>query len=106
MTYAEWRRHYGKGVEISEYGEKVSKTRSAYYAGLEEGHDLLLSFVASLTLADNLGDVGNAIQTVLERAGVHGGGDNLSEIQVMLRTLGVVTLHGTELPYGDDDEDT
>lgn len=72
---------------------------------MSEDRKLLLSFIASLTLADHLGDVGNDIQTVLYRLGITEPWDELDELGNILSKMGVKTLHGTELSSDDEDNE-
>lgn len=58
---------------------------------------LLLSFVASLSLAENLGDVSEDIQFLFKKAKVDIEFDDFEDLQEGLAKLGVLTLHGTPL---------
>lgn len=60
---------------------------------------LLLQFVASLTLADHMGDVGTDVNMVLERIGVEIEWEDWPELGRALGRMGVTTLYGT--PLGD-----
>lgn len=64
-------------------------------------HTLLLEFVASLTLCDHMGDVGNDIVEVLGRLGVEyeddGSGENWGDLPKLLHGMGIKTLVGTDV---------
>jgi hypothetical protein len=63
---------------------------------------VLLKFIASLTLADHLGDVCNDIDEVLTRTGLLEGEtwDTLEDLSSLLAKRGVTTLVGTSLGDG------
>lgn len=67
--------------------------------------ELLLQFIASLTLCDHMGDVSYEITCVLERMGVEvpekDDGDWLGDVRNEMARRQVTTLHGTSL---DEDE--
>lgn len=63
---------------------------------------LLLQFIASLTLADHMGDVGNDVAVVLKRLGFNWDWDDFDDLAKHLRREGITTLYGTEI--GNDDE--
>lgn len=65
---------------------------------------ILLQFIASLTLADHLGDVGNDIGEVLKQIGLEIEWDEPSDLGTALGKMGITTLYGTELGE-DEDED-
>jgi hypothetical protein len=72
-------------------------------AEVADGRKLLLQFIASLTLADHMGDAMNEADTVLERIGYvvqETEGDELEQLQYQLSRDRVTTLHGTLLAYG------
>lgn len=58
---------------------------------------ILLQLIASLTLADHMGDVSNSMDTALRLAGVDIDWNDFSELQQSLYNLGVTTLHGTSI---------
>ena len=68
---------------------------------------LLLQFIASLTLADHMGDVSNDIDQVLKRLGLEPpleiyDGDGLGALGTWLGKQGVTTLYGTSMLEDDD----
>ena len=58
---------------------------------------LILSFCASLTLCDHMGDVSNEVGTLLQMVGVEEAWDDWDELGQILARRGVKTLGGTEL---------
>ena len=78
-------------------------------------HKLLMELIASLTLADHMGDVSNDVSYVLTKLGLNNvaaddwdGEAHFEETMKMLHGLGVTTLYGTSLELepkdeGDDD---
>ena len=60
---------------------------------------LLLQFIASLTLAEHMGDVSEVIDEVLKRVGRIDLLDykDMSDLRTALGKEGVTTLYGTEL---------
>ena len=68
----------------------------------DEYRALLLQFIASLTLADHMGDVSNDVVTVLKRLGLDIEWDEWNELSAALSRMGVTTLYSTTL--GDDDD--
>jgi len=69
----------------------------------QESRDLLLSFIASLTLCDHMGDVCDDVDEVLKRLGEQEDWDEWVDLQRNLAKKGVKTLWGTPLG-GNDDE--
>lgn len=65
---------------------------------------LLLAFIASLTLADHMGDVSNEVEEVLRCLGLKIEWDEMHELGTALGKMGVTTLYGSDLS-ADDDED-
>lgn len=59
-------------------------------------HELLLSFIAGLTLCDHMGDVSDDIVKVLKLMGEDIAFDELRELADALRARGVKTLYGTD----------
>lgn len=60
--------------------------------------DLILSFIASLTLCDHMGDVSNEIADMLERLGVAAvEWNDFDELRAVLATMDVKTLSGISL---------
>lgn len=65
--------------------------------------DLLLSFIASLTLCDHMGDVSNDIHDVLERMGEKellrsiGDGEEFEGLQDALHARGIKTMCGVSV---------
>ena len=59
---------------------------------------LLLQFIASLTLAEHIGDVSEEIDEVLKRVGrIDLLYEDMSDLRTALGKEGVTTLYGTEL---------
>lgn len=80
--------------------ELVEMARLAFEAGRQStSKDLLLPLLASLTLSDNLGDVGDDVYHVMKKLGIkyEDSGDWQSEVSFALHLLGVKTLYGTTL---------
>lgn len=78
-------------------------------AEAEKTRGLLLSLVASLTLCDHMGDVGDDIFTVLKKLGEPWSvteWSGLDELREALAKHGIRTLYGTDLSSGDEDEDS
>lgn len=69
---------------------------------MKDPKDILLQLIASLTLADHMGDVSNEIQKALEQLGETPEWDDFPELQKWLHAKGITTLYGTSI--GDDDE--
>lgn len=71
-------------------------------------HAILLSFIASLTLADHMGDVMGDIETVLKRIGYEVPNGALDAFETALAKQlhkdGIRTLYGTEI-IGDEEPD-
>lgn len=67
--------------------------------------DLLLTFIASLTLSDHMGDVADDVDYVLKQLGLEMEWDGLDELGTKLGEMGITTLYGTSLTCDDDDED-
>jgi len=59
--------------------------------------ELVLQIAASLTLADHLGDISNAIQFAVSRAGYDITWSSADELYEKLSRLGVTTVNGTHL---------
>jgi hypothetical protein len=66
--------------------------------------ELLLSFIASITLADHLGDVANEVNVVLKKLGLDVDWSEWSELGDALHEMGVTTLYGTSLASDDEDD--
>lgn len=64
---------------------------------------ILLQFIASLTLDENEGDISESISTVLEMIEENIEWDDLADLGTKLGKRGVTTLNGTSL-VGEDDE--
>ena len=66
--------------------------------------EILLSLIASLTLCDHMGDVADDVCTVLKMLSIEydDTGDWELDVGRAMYSLGVKTLHGTEVG-GDDD---
>jgi hypothetical protein len=60
-------------------------------------NELLLKFIASLSLADHMGDVAGDIDIVLERIGIKIEWEDWSDLRNELGRMGVTTLYGTTL---------
>jgi hypothetical protein len=67
--------------------------------------ELLLSFIASLTLADHMGDVADDVNCVLKRLGMEIEWDEWADLGDEMAKLGVKTLYGTSLRDDDDAEE-
>jgi hypothetical protein len=78
--------------------EKMPETVDEYRA-------LLLSFIASLTLCDHMGDVAGDVQDVLKRIDLKIEWDEMYELGRALGKMGVKTLYNTELGSDDDDDE-
>lgn len=83
--------------DYDKYIEFVGDTFPEYFDLVEELHNLILSFVASFTLCDHIGDVGNEIGTLLARLGYDWEWDDEHDLFEHLAKLGVKTLNGTSL---------
>jgi hypothetical protein len=62
--------------------------------------ELLLQLIASITLADNLGDVADDVDTVLKRLGIEVEGDGVDfweDVRATLGKMNVTTLYGTKI---------
>ncbi len=59
--------------------------------------DLLWQFIASLTLCDHMGDVQEAVQTVLGKILPGKVPDDFDELRAVLARMGAKTLDGTPL---------
>jgi hypothetical protein len=68
-------------------------------------HVLLLKFIASLTLADHLGDVADDMRKVMQLAGIDIEWDSWDELAEALAERGVTTLYGTTLASDNDYEE-
>lgn len=74
---------------------------------MTDDRKILLEFIASLTLCDHMGDVGDDIDTVLKRIGfvgptsVNGNEDYLVEVRALLHKEGIRTLYGNPLVEGE-----
>lgn len=72
--------------------------------------ELLLSFIASLTLCDHMGDVSDDISSVLKKMGevelldAYLNGDEFSGLAKALVKRGITTLYGTKLGADDGGE--
>lgn len=67
--------------------------------------DLLLKFIASLTLCDHMGDVSNDVTEVLKFLGLEIEWDEWSDLGNALAKMGITTLNGTDLtPEGEEGE--
>ena len=64
---------------------------------------ILLQFIASLTLDENEGDISESISTVLEMIEENIEWDDLADLGTKLGKRGVTTLNRTSL-VGEDDE--
>lgn len=76
----------------------VSKTAESY-------RNLILQFIASLTLCDHMGDVADDIARVLKEAGLKLDYDDLTDLGHKLGKLGITTLYGTQLNDEEDEEE-
>jgi hypothetical protein len=81
-------------------GDQMTERQAKYLESCAEAASLLLQFIASLTIADHLGDVAEDIRVVLDRLGIDVEWDDLSDLGTELGLLGVTTLHGTSLGNG------
>ena len=68
----------------------------------DEGRNLILSFIGSLTLCDHMGDVSNDVDWVLKRLGLEIEWNEFYELGNALGKMGVKTLYSTSL--SDEDE--
>ena len=59
--------------------------------------ELLLQFIASLTLCDHMGDVAGDIEKVLKEMGLTFEWDDLDDLRTKLGEMGVTTLYGTKI---------
>lgn len=66
--------------------------------------DILLRFIASLTLCEHMGDVADDIETVLDILGIKLEWEDLYDLRMKLGKMGIKTLYGTAL-IDDEDED-
>lgn len=102
-----WGDMSGNG-ELRLYVENTAKPRlakiEAQIVALKEPRALMLSFIASLTLADHMGDVSNDVEMVLKRLGVEIEWGEWDELGRALGRIGVKTLYGTDLTDGEEDE--
>jgi hypothetical protein len=64
---------------------------------MDDGRDVLLRLVGSLTLCDHMGDVGEAIETALRLIGLNIDWDEWTDLRRELGKMGITTLHGTSL---------
>jgi len=67
--------------------------------------DILLKFVASLTLCEHMGDVADDIETVLDIIGIKLKWEDLYDLRRKLGKMGITSLYGTALIDEDDDGD-
>ena len=58
---------------------------------------ILLQLVASLTLAEHMGDVATCVRVTLNRLGMEIDWADLDELALALGKMGVTTLHGTKM---------
>jgi hypothetical protein len=70
-----------------------------------QDHGLLLKLIASLTLADHLGDVVDDVRKVLQLAEIEIEWDSWEELAEALAERGITTLYGTSLARDEDEED-
>ena len=66
-------------------------------------NELLLQFIASITLADHLGDVWDDVDAVLKKLEIDYEWDDSSDLGQWLGKNGITTVSGTSLI--DEDED-
>lgn len=66
---------------------------------------ILLQFIASLTLDENEGDLSESIATVLDMIDEHIEWEDLNDLGTKLGKMGVTTLNGTSLVDEFEDED-
>jgi len=59
--------------------------------------EILLQFIASITLCDHMGDVSNDVSDVLEKIGLNIEWDEWHELGRALGKMGVTTLVGSKL---------
>jgi len=64
---------------------------------VEDYRNLILSFAASYTLADNMGDVGYDVGKMLNRIGFDEDWDDQSDLAEKLAAMGVKTMNGTNI---------
>lgn len=77
---------------------KIKETQAlGKHMTTEELKNLILQFAASCTLADDMADVANSLETLLERIGFEEEWRDLDHLRVVLYEQGVTTLHGNEL---------
>ena len=69
-----------------------------------EYRELLLKFIASLTLCEHMGDVFDDIDVVLKRIGVNEEWNDETDLKLILDKIGVKKLYDTRLVY--DEENT
>jgi hypothetical protein len=65
---------------------------------------VLLQLIASLTLCDHMGDVGNDVTEALKLIGLEIRWDDWPDLGRALAKMGVTTLWGTSLDDGDGDD--
>ena len=58
---------------------------------------ILLQFIASLTLCEHMGDVSNDIDKVFDMLEINIEWSDLDELYKELGKMGITTLHGTKL---------
>ena len=80
-----------------EYIEFVGDTLPEYFDLVEEMQNLVLQFVASLTLCDHLNDVGSDLDVFLKRLGYKWEWRSWYELRDRLAEMGITTLYGTPL---------
>lgn len=67
--------------------------------------DILLKFIASLTLCEHMGDVADDIETVLGCLGIELEWEDLDDLRKQLHKMSITTLYGTPLVYEDDEDE-
>jgi len=66
--------------------------------GSETKHkELLLQFIASLTLCENIGDILDDIESVFKRLEMKIPFEDFNELGTALREMKITTLYGTEI---------
>jgi len=70
--------------------------------------ELLLSLIASMTLADHMGDVCDDVQTVMDKMGIEcsvdlSGEGDAQDFKRLLHNMGAKTVYGTEIWDADDE---
>ena len=70
----------------------------------EEYHKLILSIVASATIADHMGDMWDDLNKVLEEIGEKELTEDHDELHDKLAKRGIKTVWGSELEIEDDTE--